>query len=334
MISIIKSYLQLCRTHTTPLETIPAIVGASLATGGVFNIGVGLWAIYGILYHNVGYGMNSYLDWKNGYDKNDPHKQHFPLNTGELEPRHARLFLDILFISLLIYGIILLIGNWLAFFVILSGAVAGIIYNTIGKEIQSKSIFIAYAHSTVFAVPYLALNGSMNEIFFAGWAYVFLWVIYQIQIEGDVKDMDTDEENFLLNMGAVYEEKNTNVYPKVHFPLKIKALAHGQKLITAVLVFLLARLLDATIYVQVIAPTIVIASSIIFGSLLLADGTYDRTERIKDMARIELMMILALLIAVTPVIGPFWAIGLFAASLVWVITFNKIQWNTFLGPDV
>lgn len=331
----IKSYLQLSRFHSSVLEIIPAIVGASLATGNLFDINVLLWAIYANLYHVTGYSMNSYTDWKSGYDKDDPNKQHFPLNKGTLSPNKAKWAVYILAGITFIYGVILLIGNWIAFIVIFTGAIAGAGYNIIGKEIGWKSLLIAYAHSTVFAVPYLASGGRNANLLLVGWGYVFLWVLYQINIEGDIKDMDTDEENFLINYGAYYEDFIlTDNGGYVHFPSGIVIYSHVLKLFTAIFGVLIAFELGATLYIMGAVLFIIGVASLVFGSDLLQSGEYNRQDRISTMATIELLTLYGLIVAATPVIGTIEGFILFIGSIVWVLVFNKIEWGSLLAPNV
>lgn len=332
---MIKKYLQLTRFHSVPLETVPAIIGASLAVGKVVHINVLLWGIYGILYHVTGYGMNSYMDWKSGHDMTDPNKQHFPLNTGELSPINAYIAVTILTVVTFMYGLFLLIGKWIALIIIITGAIAGYGYNKIGKEIVWKSFLISYAHSTVFAVPYIASGGSLSDpILYLGWGYVFLWVLYQIQIEGDVKDMNTDEENFLINHGARYLDDMPGYDDYVGFPFWLSLYGHLLKLITGIIGVLITIELGGSTARQGIILFIIIVTSLVFGSQLLASGEYNRQNRIKDMSTIELLTMWALLIAVAPVIGLFWISILFFGSIIWVMIFNKIEWGTLLGPSV
>lgn len=340
----IKPYFQLCRTHTSPLETIPAIVGASLASGGVIHLEVGLWGLFGFLYHQTGYGMNSYVDWIKGYDKDDPHKQHFPLNTGNLDPNRTGKFVNILILITFVYGLLLIFSgpalfdeffpfersSYLGFGIMITGAISGIAYNTVGKELQWKSLLISYAHSTVFAVPYISLEGEFNLMFISAWIFVFLWVMYQIQIEGDVKDMITDEENFLINLGSRYN----NETDKVYFPSYVKVYSHILKLLTAVAGLIMVRSLGGGTSLQAGVFIVTFGGSVFLGRKMLANGDYNRSNRIGLMAQIELVTMFGLLLAAIPTIGAGWAILLFLLSILWVVVFNKIQWGTIIAPDV
>jgi len=85
-----RAWLRLGRMHTLILEAPLATLGAAIGLGGLWDWKVLLWFIFGSMYHAVGYSMNSYVDWKKGYDKNDERKQHHPLNTQDISPDTAK----------------------------------------------------------------------------------------------------------------------------------------------------------------------------------------------------------------------------------------------------
>lgn len=347
---MVKEYLRLTRAHTAPLETVPAILGALLATGGQVSIPVVLWGVYGLLYHLAGYGMNSLVDWEKGYDKNDPHKQHHPLNRGTLSPREARLLVGGLLLTGVVLGVGLAWSEPLALAFIALGAVTGVMYNVVGKVTQYKFIFISIAHTTVFIVPYLAMGGNIFDIGFRlAVLYVFLWVVFQISVSGEIKDiLELDEENFLRDNLGVHIRKERFPPPGEPFDdtltfskstymyswiIKLTTLILGAYIFMVLSGGPMTRFTPVSILWFTVWGVMMIAT-VTFTLFLLDDGLYKRTMRINMMARVELLTMFIFIAALYPVIGLEAVVTLIAGSVLWVLEFNRIEWGTWLAPDV
>lgn len=338
----VMAYTRLTRFHTVPLELVPAIVGAVAATGGLFNRQVLLWMVFGVLYHLVGYGQNSLEDWKRGWDKDDPNKQHHPLNAGMITQRDADFFVYGLFTVTILYTAAIA-SNWLTIVLFLTGLpIAGTLYNTVGKQTRWKFLFIAYAHMTVFAVPYYSIAGAVDPVLLLGSLYVFAWVVFQIAVSGEIKDMAQDEANFLKKLGSRVEPSQDGHL--VEFSRTGQLFAYGIRGATIAL---------SIAFGSVIAQQFGRSGSILFGIgvteltlagigafsmvltwSMLQSGPFDRSERIDLMSKIELLSVLKMLVAVFPIIGIPNVAFLFVASGAWVMVFNKIEWGTLITPDV
>ncbi len=338
----IRAYTRLTRFHTVPLELVPATVGAVVATGGLFNRQVLPWVVFGALYHLVVYGQNSLEDWKRGWDKDDPNKQHHPLNAGMMSQREASYFVYGLFALTIAYTVAIA-GNWIAVALFLTGLpITGSLYNTVGKRTRWKFLFIAYAHTTVFAVPYFAIAGTVDTALVVGCLYLFSWVVFQIAVSGEVKDMAQDEANFLKALGSTVEPSGDDYL--VTFSRGAKLFSYGSRVVTVALGVafghLVARRYDtvesalAGLGLTELMLAGVGALSLVLTWSMLQDGPFNRTERIATMSKIEATSVLILLVAAVPVIGMPAAVFLFLGSGVWVMVFNKIEWGTLVAPDV
>jgi 4-hydroxybenzoate polyprenyltransferase len=338
----IRAYTRLTRFHTVPLEMVPATVGAVVATGGLFNRQVLPWVVFGALYHLVVYGQNSLEDWRRGWDKDDPNKQHHPLNAGMMSQREASLFVYGLF-ALTVGYTVAIAGNWLAIALFLTGLpITGSLYNIVGKRTRWKFLFIAYAHTTVFAVPYFAIAGAVDTAFIVGCLYLFSWVVFQIAVSGEVKDMAQDEANFLKALGSRVESSGDGYL--VTFSPGAKLFSYASRAVTVALGIgfghLVARRYDtagsalAGLGVTELMLAGVGALSLVLTWSMLRNGPFNRTERIATMSKIEATSVLILLVAVVSVIGMPAAVFLFLGSGVWVMVFNKIEWGTLVAPDV
>lgn len=322
-----REYLQLTRAHTAPLEMTPAIAGAILGTGAVLSLEVALWALFGLCYHLTGYGMNSYVDWKKGFDKDDENKQHHPLNSGELSEDDAKMMVVTLFGVTVLITIIGVSDVPIAAIPIIIGVVAGLAYNYYGKLTEFKFIPISIAHSSVFATAYLASGGTDIFILMTMTLFVLTWVIYQIAISGEVKDVYQDESNLAISMGT---EKTQG---GLKFPTNYKMFALVLKVVSVGIALGIVDYLQAsnqTLYVIGGLGAVIV----VFNTQLLEDGAVNRNYRLNVMAAIEMFMVYLTYVITSPVIGWSAVIGLSVLSSLWVMGFNKIMWGTNLRPDV
>lgn len=323
-----RRYLQLTRAHTSPLEVVPAMLGASIAAGEFWSVNVALWGLYGLLYHLAGYGMNSYADWKNGFDKDDVHKQHHPLNSGTLEPERAGNVVTLLLLMTLIYGMWLAWDTPIALMALTVGIVAGVTYNKFGKLTILKPIPISIAHTSVYSAAYLDNTGQIGEEFFwLGSLYVFTWVLYQIAISGEVKDIGTDPENLLRAMGA----RTGQNFVRIPFKLELMGILIKSTSFLMVM-FLSFRDNEITPYT---VPVAFIGSLLaLLNQRLLAPGRFIREQRVQIMSIIELTMLALFAISAGWIIGPNAVIVLTTGSVLWVLAFNQIEWGNWVAPDV
>jgi len=343
---MVRTYLQLTRAHTAPLETVPAILGALLATGGQITFAVVGWAIFGLLYHLAGYGMNSVVDWQKGYDKLDRKKSHHPLNRGALTLNRAYLFVGGLFVLLLALGVGLAWGEYLALAIMALGAIMGVTYNLAGKITTLKFIPISIAHTTVFIIPYVALGGDIFRYDFRlVTLYIFLWVVFQISVSGEIKDVQQrDESNFLRDTLGIRMEKRLNHLPDedyiffssraVNYSLALK---FSTLMIGAIIYLFISgdiiRFTEENILWLAVWGLMMIPTAA-FTVMLVRSGIYYRSWRINMMARIELLTMFILIASLTPAIGLGAVVTLIVVSLVWVLALNRIEWGTWLAPDV
>ena len=283
-----------------------------------------------MLYHLAGYGMNSYSDWKNGFDKADPNKSHHPLNRGTLSKTWARRTVySLLFLSF-VYGICISLAynSYRAAIVILLGFLSGIIYNEFGKYIRQKWLPISIAHSTVFIAPYIATGGQFTTVDSALMiGYVFLWVVFQIAISGELKDINQDEANFLRDMGCLYRDDFLMVPVAVSdLVVGIKALAVGLGMGIAYETGWLEIHILATFMLLLAATTVTSAT--------VRTRYITRDSIIKNVTDIEILTAFAFVTATIPFTSWEFCMLVIAGSIIWVSLFNYIEWGSFISPQV
>lgn len=335
-----KEYLQLGRLHTAPLETVPAIVGAALATGTLFHEAVVIWGLYGFLYHVAGYSHNSCTDYKLGGDVEDPNKQHHPLNDGRLEYSAAMGYVTFLMISLALYSMTAIsyfqsggVAVLLAVAIIVQ-IIFGVGYNLLNNVTDFKFIFITISHTLVFLISYVASGGTFTWVFASLLIFVFLWVVFQISVSGEIKDIRVDESNFMIRMGTRVHEHTAlgddRLYPSTG-SIAWSAVIHVL-MASALAPIVLNNSLTST--PQMIALCVLYLVMVYLGSRVIDSGKYNRDKRVSNMALVELLALSVFVLAATPYIEQDLSVLLIPVSVAWVVVFNSIQWDTGVRPDV
>jgi len=329
-----KAWLRLFRAHTVILEAPMAFLGAVVGIGAVADPRVGLWLLFGIGYHLVGYGMNSYVDWKKGFDKDDDQKQHHPLNTGDIQPSQAKKVIYGSTAALFAYLFALTYTNLTA--VGLSGLMvgSGLAYNYLGKYTELKAIPISIAHTLVFFIPYYLYASELSTWVLAMTAAYFIHHIYQIAISGDIKDIQQDEASLLKSLGV-------HVKPHKHMPDVGVFITSSKALILAYFLAILQltlaiggivlngfTVLDLTI-------SIVFASAMIYYTdKMLQQGAFIRSKRVKYISSKELFGYTLIHSASTAVIGTVGFTLMLVSMLVYLGIVSKFIWGNWLVPEV
>lgn len=335
---MIKKWLVFTRAHTLPLETVPAIVGAWAA--GASWLGVVLWGIVGACYHLGGYAMNSVTDYYNGYDKDDPHKQHHPLNTGEISIRTGVKVTS----ATIAIGVGLashsIITNraWIAAGLLVIGFICGVVYNQYGKRTEWKFIFISAAHSSMFAVPYL-VYGEIDAVFRGGTLLVFLWVMFQISVSGEVKDITTDEENFIKSLGLKPVKVGLGPVEEYYLDnMRGEAIFYSTTIRVAIAITALATLLSVSggdVNALPAGLILIIGTAALLRTYdMLQSGAYNRQKRIGHMSQVEALTLAMFVLAFNPSLGVTASLALIGGSTAWVFILSKIMWSSRLAPEV
>jgi len=328
-----RAWLRLFRAHTAVLEAPMAVLGAAIGLGTFFDYRVGLWLIFGVMYHFVGYGMNSYVDWDKGFDKEDERKQHHPLNTGEIKPDNAKKVIGVSFILLFAYLAYLTHSSYVGLGLTCLMVVSGVAYNYFGKYTSLKAVPIAVAHTLVFFIPYYMYTDSITLFSVLMTTAYFIHHIYQIAISGDIKDVDQDEASLIQKLGASIHrdfEKDIDV-----FTSSGKILIIAYTLTVLQMAFSFGSMYSARDSIYPVALGGVFAALTFYDTdNMLQPGKFRRNKRIEYMSRREFFGYSMVHTAAIPVIG--WkAYGLLLISmLVYLGTVSKFIWGNWLVPEV
>jgi len=327
----LRAWLVLFRGHTAILEAPIAALGAALSIGTFWSPEVALWGLFGVIYHYAGYGMNSYLDWANGYDKEDPNKSHHPLNTGEISPSACKKVVYGLYGIMILYAIVLLGINLAGFVVLASIIVTSMTYNAIGKEIEHKYLLVAYSHTAVFILAYFSYEQTYGFIVWFGVVAYFVHHVFQILVSGDVKDAEQDESGIIKDMGMDVTETDCGK----------KILEVSPRVVVASYII---SIIESVIVLGILAfehpPTSVLVITVgLMGWMLIevdgviSEGVYNRQRRVSAMSRKELAGLWMIFASFTTQLGVESFIFMAALSIAYFIPVSVFMWGQ-LTPDV
>ena len=329
----IRQWSILFRAHTAMLEAPLAAMGAVLGLQQFWSIEVALWALFGAMYHYSGYGMNSYVDWKKGYDKDDEAKSHHPLNTGKIEPEHAKVAVILSFIATVAFALYLTRSDVLAISLVSTSVVCGIIYNFFGKVTDLKFIPITIAHSLVFLIPYVLYNGSLSGIGIWIFAALIFHHTFQIAISGDVKDIKQDESSLIKTLGFTHTDSDLGetVYNSPYSDFFTSGVTLFQIFIVTFAYLLYFDVLNFLNF----ALVIVLSFALIHTSASVTrSGNYVRSKRVSKMSYREIIGYWTIYTLSIPIIGIVnYTIG-FILSMCYLIIVSKFMWGTYIKPEV
>ncbi|MCD6382840.1 MAG: UbiA family prenyltransferase [Thermoplasmata archaeon] len=335
MMATLRDYLQLLRAHTAPLEVLICVIGSAMGSGGLLNLSVLNFSIFGFLYHLTGYGHNSLRDFTGGYDVGDPHKAHHPLQRGVISVERAESVIKILFVLTLGYAVLLTQLKPIPIGILIFAVLMGLIYNIAGKRIHVKFLPIALAHSSLLPFAYFSSGGSSAGTLFLimllSFIYLLLQVTYQILIEGDIKDLGVKEAGLLKKLGVELRNGCLRVSRGVKvLGLTIKALS----LLSALIVWILMG--SDVLTIPYLATFSILL--LFFHFKLLKEGLFDHNNALKTMALEEISSIFLLLTVLSPLYHPDYghllSLLLIILSMAYFSAMNRVLWGTAVTPKV
>ncbi|MGA1821979.1 MAG: UbiA family prenyltransferase [Thermoplasmatota archaeon] len=336
----IRDWLQLFRSHTSPLEMIITTAGAALAVGTLWDIRVLLFLIFGWLYHNAGYGHNSAEDFIRGFDRDDPNKSHHPLQRGAISPALGRRITILMVAFSLLYGSVISGLDPAACIVLLILTAMGFVYNMYGKVIKGKFVPIALAHSLLLPFAYLGAGGSfeltgsfpfmdarLTAVAAVSTLYLIFQIAYQIMIEGDLKDIDMEEASFLKGLGVGIRDGGFTASPLARF------MSFSLKMVSIAALLWIVWLLDGAPdnYISIGVLGMIL---LIFDHRLMRSRKWDHGECLRTMAIMEVTSTFSLLMAIVPRIGWIAVIVVMILNMGYFVVMNRYLWGTMIKPKV
>jgi 4-hydroxybenzoate polyprenyltransferase len=336
----IRDWLQLFRSHTSPLEMSITTAGAALAVGGIFDVRVLMFLVFGWLYHNAGYGHNSAEDFIQGYDRDDPNKAHHPLQRGVIAPSTARSVTITMVVIGLIFGAVISRFDPWALAVLFIMTIMGFLYNLFNKRTRLKFVPIALAHALLFPFSFLGAGGGITlsglDVAMEGTGgialvttlLIIVQILYQILIEGDLKDIEMSEASMLRSMGVKV------INGRLVTPLAPRAISFALKLASCTLLFLIYHLSGGDPFGYAIIGLFSL-SLLIMDQSLMGSKPYDHSASLRNMAVMEVISTFAIVAALAPKIGGWTsALLVMVLNILYFVLMNRFLWGTLIKPRV
>lgn len=322
-----KDWVQLGRPHTAALTTAIVIIGWLVAGGALLSWTTLFLFIIGLLFHYSGFVHNNICDFKD--DLNDPAKSHWAMNRGAISMNRA--YAAWLGSAIAMFALAAWVTHWniWAMLVLVLAFIFGAFYNLACKKTVIAPVLISVSFMLLPLFGFLVVSQNLTLVLWLVLAYAFSQMMFQIAVEGYLKDIDSDRVNGLRRLGAgtyivngertLVSSTSANVFS---FCLKFMTVYIG----TLILVLFNEDFLP--VFVCFIFTTLSIAT----GLKLLEFGKFDR--RVIWCSATEILVYFALVWALLGPIGLPAALLLTLYPILWFVVMNKYLWGTVLAPKV
>lgn len=318
-------WLRLLRIHTAALAQGLVLVGLGLSGARDWTTWL-LFALLAVAYHAAGFVHNDICDVE--HDKSDPAKSHFPLVSGEVSLRDARLLYAGLLVTVLVLASYLSRGRAAPLLCLAGAVVAGHVYNFRAKSDPASAAYAAVAFTCLPLAAYYAHADRCSVLMVLVAAYVALMMVFEIGVEGCMKDIDSDEVSLLRALGCcLLEGGNVRVSGAARaFSWLLKAPAFA-------LFVVMWR--ESGSHIAALVAGLHLAGVVVWATRrLLADGAFERQRRIRMCVIIEVLTYTMLVLAVQGSLGWGRVVLLIAYPYAWYVVLNRLTWATTITPRV
>lgn len=320
----LKQWLKLFRAQTFP-ATLLLLVTAFLVGGGdLYSIKGVLVCLFAFFAHLFSFGENSLLDTSQGFDTKDSSKSLHPLVNGEISIDLAMNVIHTGIVLIAFFGIFLAwcCGGKFAFAILslFLFSLFGEWYNKGNKVTTLSFLPISLCFTALVFYGYFIVANEISTLMVLVAAYVYVRIHFQIDIAGNIKDIETGERNMLKKIGAKIE---TGLF----YPDKAKLYAFGLTFMEIVL--------GLWIYVQYTfsiwsLPLIIffMGAGVYFVWRLVKKRAWDRDKSLMDMSLAEIAFIYALPIILAPLIGYLEVFVLLIFGVIYFFCMNRFLWDS------
>lgn len=338
-----KIWLKFIRIHTACLTMSGCLLGVYFAIGAdISKLPIYLlFAIFALLFHASGFGMNNVMDYK--WDVVDPNKKHFPLVTGEIDLKTANKFIWILTAFAAGYGFVLCNGRILAIAAMTLGFTWSIAYNYANKIYPRISpILIAGGFTAMPFIGYFSFTYDYNTGFALLVKYSVVLLLYQIAVEGFAKDFLVPQKNLLIDLGA---KVGKDGILRWSFTARLFAWKlHIFKIVLITWMFYYFGhfwycFIDIGGYCWVgflsdRGPAvffIIIVTYFVWQ--MTRDQQFNNAKIVQQASWIEVFSYWAMVAAIFSVLDLLWWLFIFS-PFIWFVIINKLTWSTTTAPKV
>lgn len=318
-------WLRLIRIHTASL-TQPIVLL------GIFAAGVRDWklyflyAVFAVVYHAAGFVQNDICDY--AQDRQDTVKKHFPLISGEISLKQAKYLYYVLVSATIISGLFLSNGRALSLLFLFVSVGLGYLYNIRSKKDIFSPLYIAAAFISLPLFSYYAHAEKGSNVIVALVLYLAFLMLYQIGIEGYMKDITSDKVSLLTRLGTVYTQDE-----QVNVNSTTKRFAWCLKIPTFFLFYIIGWLCNSNIISMTIG-SILILFNIWASWKLLESGFYNNHARVRLCSIIEVVTYSMLIFALHGMLGWHGVAVFILYPYFWFFVLNRLTWKTWITPRV
>ncbi len=335
---MIRNWLKIARSQTAAAVIMLCGIFFLLGGGNFLSfLGIGV-IVFSILIHDFSFAHNTAFDVLTGYDTEDEYKKHFPVCDGSVDPfdalkiTHIGIFIMVFFAMLLSYfgtGNAFLAMSFFAIFLM-----SGFWYNEWTSKIATWDfvpISICFTSLSVFV--YFLVSDEINLLMILSAIYIFLVEWYEIGIAGEIKEAEmTKEVSLLRNMGMACKKHDVSgeiifdMHNAVYYPFFLKIIS---------LLVILAIIGFYTFTWGTLAIFLILGTLMLVVNNKLTDRQLrNRNKSLRHMACGEILAIFLLPLILYPVVGLLEVLFLLFFSLSYFLVMNKINWGTWVRPQV
>jgi len=321
---MVRKWLKMMRIHTSCLTQAGMIIGCLLAgAGNLWNIV--LVAVIGLLFHIWGFIDNNLQDYS--WDKKDPHKKHFPSVDGSIKHERAAQFAA-LSGTIAMFLVIWASGrSFMAIGFTVAAFLMGMGYNHLSKYTTLAPLLISGSFSMLPLVGYTIFSSDLSPEILMVAGFAFIMMMYQISVEGYMKDLKADPVSLMRDMGVVLKDDQ----------LKIPLGAYLYGLYIRVCIMTILFLFISVHYMSPLFTLLLIV--VVLMQLMGHDGLmsmeeFDHKDINRMCAFIEIMTYLGLVFALSGIFGTTMTVFLTVYPITWFVVLNKLTWGTVIMPDV
>jgi hypothetical protein len=207
--------------------------------------------------------------------------------------------------------------------------VTGFAYNCgLSKVTIWKFLPITACFTALYGYSYFIMADGFNTLFYLVLIYIFLAGIFQIAVEGEQKEIESQSEINLLKYLGTKTSGN-----KIYMSLSSKAFSWLIKIsIIAVGFYILTKV--PLEYTSIFLFSFFTIISIYFSAKIVHDKEWGRDKKLRHYGITEIATIYILPSILIPVIGLLEAAALMTFGVVYFIILNAINWGTVFAPKV
>ena len=302
-IELVKEHLRLTRIHSCLITAFIPIFGA-LSVKGVNKLLLpDIMALFtiGILVHVFGFVLNEFVDMD--MDRKSPHLTKKPLVSGTVSKRNA-LAISLLSLAASLILCALYFRNFTALMILAGALCFGGLYDILGKKMPGSDLLLGGWAFGFCLFGAAAVTLSFTPFTYLIGALIFLRVMFENGVLGDLKDVEQEAQNGVRTMPILLGVKLSK--GRLHVTRNFKFYAYALEITFIMLVLVSIAFFNGNLIV--IAFAMLFAAAMLFTMQFLSSQKYDREKLKRIMGRHEAVALSFLALILFVFFGPIGAL--------------------------